>query len=456
MKASRPPQPTAASVATQNACTVCMPLGACLAYRGIEGAMPFLHGPQGCATYIRRFLIGHFREPMDIACSGFHEESAIFGGRRDLHRGLDNVAKQYEPRMIGIATTCLAETIGDDVPGLLHVYEAERVGTPSLARASTPSYQGTHADGYHAAVHAVVSQVACKAPPAEPSETPHLNLFPNMLSPADLRYLNEFVADHGMGCTLLPDYSETLDRPVLAEYERIPAGGTPLEAIRAMSGAKASIQLGRAVPSQYDAAEALHAACGVPARRLGIPIGIRETDAFVDALKDLGGHGAPKHEQERGRLTDAYVDGHKYCFGKRVAIVGEADLVIGLASFAAETGAVPALCATGGRSGGFGSSLAETLDTPPDTVAEGVDFSDIERLLGDADVDLILGTSRCAPMARRLDVPLVRVGMPIHDRIGAQRLLHVGYRGTQALFDALVNTLIAREQDGGDAGFVTM
>ena len=33
-------------VSTTNACKLCTPLGACLAFRGIEGAVPFLHGRQ--------------------------------------------------------------------------------------------------------------------------------------------------------------------------------------------------------------------------------------------------------------------------------------------------------------------------------------------------------------------------------------------------------------------------
>ena len=53
--------------ATRNACKLCAPLGASLAFRGVEGAVPFLHGSQGCATYIRRYTISHFREPVDIA-----------------------------------------------------------------------------------------------------------------------------------------------------------------------------------------------------------------------------------------------------------------------------------------------------------------------------------------------------------------------------------------------------
>ena len=67
--------------------------------RGIAGALPFLHGSQGCATYMRRYLISHFREPMDIATSGFSEASTIFGGGANLRQGLGNVTSQYHPAL---------------------------------------------------------------------------------------------------------------------------------------------------------------------------------------------------------------------------------------------------------------------------------------------------------------------------------------------------------------------
>ena len=105
---------------TRNACKLCTPLGACLAFRGVEGCIPFLHGSQGCSTYIRRYLISHFREPIDIASSNFHEESAIFGGSNNFQQGALNVTRQYQPQLIGAATTCLAETIGEDMARLLH------------------------------------------------------------------------------------------------------------------------------------------------------------------------------------------------------------------------------------------------------------------------------------------------------------------------------------------------
>ena len=142
---------------TTNACKLCKPLGASLAFRGIEGCVPFLHGSQGCATYMRRYIISHFNEPIDIASSSLGEKHAVYGGAANLKLGLKNVTEKYHPKLIGLATTCLTETIGDDVPMILHEYRKE-LGTeemPEVVTVSTPSYSGTHMEGFNAAVHII-------------------------------------------------------------------------------------------------------------------------------------------------------------------------------------------------------------------------------------------------------------------------------------------------------------
>ena len=80
-------------ISTRNACKLCAPLGASLVFRGIEGCVPLIHGSQGCSTYIRRYVISHFKEPIDIASSNFSEQSAIFGGGDNLK----NSPRQPDP-----------------------------------------------------------------------------------------------------------------------------------------------------------------------------------------------------------------------------------------------------------------------------------------------------------------------------------------------------------------------
>ncbi|MDP1989964.1 MAG: nitrogenase component 1 [Syntrophales bacterium] len=440
-------------VSTRNACKLCAPLGASVAFRGIEGCIPLIHGSQGCSTYIRRYVISHFKEPIDIASSNFNEESAIFGGGDNLKKALDNLTRQYAPGVIGIASTCLSETIGDDIRLYLDQYRKAKIGEeiPLLVHASTPSYRGTHLEGFHEAVRAVVEAIAQGGPREE-----SLNILPGFLSPEDLRHLKEILADFPVGTTLLPDYSETLDGESWEEYQKLSAGGTPLPSIKAMGRAMATLQFGRCIAGQKRAATHLEETFGVPAVNLTIPIGIRASDRFFGAIREWTGREVPKkYAQERGRLVDAYIDGHKYLFGKRAVIYGEADFVVAMASFLDEIGIVPALCATGAAPGGFEREVLSMVENSRETprVVEDTDFMTMLDSAREVGAEIVIGNSKGYLLARKLGIPMVRAGFPIHDRIGGQRILHVGYRGAQQLFDRIVNTLIEAGQEGSPIGY---
>jgi len=455
---------------TRNACKLCTPLGACLAFRGVEGCIPLLHGSQGCSTYIRRYLISHFREPIDIASSNFHEDSAIFGGSKNFSRAAMNITRQYQPQLIGAATTCLAETIGEDLAQLLHDLQEKHGETAAapIVHVSTASYRGTHIDGFHSAVRELVAQLAERRSPTpreQPvqqeragSETgaPPIALFPGMVSAADLRHLKEILADFGLPFTLLPDYSETMDGATWSEYEKLQSGGTPIAGIRRLGSAQSSIEFGRVLEGANTAGTVLQNNFGLPRRLLGLPMGIRESDAFFNALAEIAGCETPvKHQRERGRLVDSLIDGHKYVFEKRAIVFGEEDLVIGLTALLCEIGVTPVLCASGGKSNQFEKCLrAAAPELPEETlVKEGFDFAEIAELAPSLKPGFLLGSSKGYSIARKLNVPLIRVGFPIHDRFGGQRVLHLGYRGAQELFDRIVNTLLEVKQETSTVGY---
>jgi len=438
---------------TRNACKLCTPLGACLAFRGIEGCIPLLHGSQGCSTYIRRYLISHFREPIDIASSNFHEESAIFGGSKNFSQAALNITRQYQPQLIGVATTCLAETIGEDMGQLLHDLK-EKHGENAVApivHVSTASYRGTHMDGFHSAVRELVEQLA-----VEGGKSSRVALFPGMVSTADLRHLKEILADFGLPFTLLPDYSETMDGATWSEYEKLQSGGTTLADIRALGSAMATIEFGRVLEGTDTAGTVLQDKFSISRRLLGLPIGIRESDTFFNALGEIAGCETPvKYQRERGRLVDSLIDGHKYAFEKRAVVYGEEDLVIGLTALLCEIGVKPVLCASGGHSKQFEKCLRAAAPGLPaeSLVKEGFDFAEIAEAAPDLKPDFLIGNSKSYSIARKLNVPLIRVGFPIHDRIGGQRVLHLGYRGAQELYDRIVNALLEVKQETSPVGY---
>ncbi|MDR1986624.1 MAG: nitrogenase [Treponema sp.] len=447
-------------VATGNACKLCAPFGACMALRGIEGCIPLIHGSQGCATYIRRYGISHFREPLDIASSNFTEAAAIFGGRDILFTALDNVSRSYKPAAIGVTSTCLSETIGEDVPRYLRQYEAERqdqAPLPLLFYASTPSYRGTHTDGFHEAIWAVLSTLigTREDRPVQGSEGTRVNLISSFVSTEDLRELHSILRSFEAPYTLIPDYSESLDGPSWETYQKLPEGGTKLADIRAMADAVGTLYLG--YPPGKDGGQWLWENHGIPLTRLELPIGIENTDRFFEALATLTGREIPEPwQKQRGRLIDAYIDGHKYGSGKRAILYGEEDLVAALASFLDEIGVIPIIAATGRAGSGFAQRIQQALKNTPaeePLIMDDADFISILERAKTLEADFIMGHSKGLYLSRELGIPLVRCGFPIHDRIGGQRLLHLGYRGTLNLFDLLCNTLLQAKQDQVSKGY---
>jgi nitrogenase molybdenum-iron protein NifN len=444
--------PETSKPVTQNACKLCAPLGACLAFRGVEGCIPFLHGSQGCATYMRRYLISHFREPIDVASSNFHEENAVFGGSSCFQEGIRNVLRQYHPQLVGAATTCLTETIGEDMPRLLLDFKKQYDSAVPIVQVSTASYCGTHMDGFHDTVRALVEQLSVGG-----EKHRRINLFPGMVSAADLRHLKEILADFNLPCTLLPDYSETMDGVTWDRPEKLQPGGTPVSDIAMTGSNRATIEFGRTLEFRDDTAGAvLNMKFDVPRHGIGMPVGMLETDRFFTLLEMLSGRPTPeKYNGQRGRLLDSYVDGHKYVFEKRAVVYGDEDLVIGLTAFLCEIGVVPVICASGGHSRHFAESLRRAVpELPGETqIKENCDFTEIAEAASELNPDFLLGSSKGYALARKLDVPLLRVGFPIHDRIGGQRVLHLGYQGAQDLYDHLVNVLLERKQNQSTVGY---
>lgn len=445
----------AVAATARNTCKLCAPLGACLAFRGVEQTVPLLHGSQGCATYIRRYMISHFKEPIDIASSNFDERAAVYGGEANLRLAVENVVRQYHPRMVGVATTCLSETIGDDVRAHLRAIGREcGADGPALVHVATPSYAGTHTEGYQAAVKAIVETLAVPT-----AKHDRVNLLVGAVSPADLRMLKRTVRDLGLTATLLPDYSETLDAPAWSEYQVLPAGGTRLSEIREMSGARATVELGLGCHRERSAGQYLEERFGVPSYRLPLPIGVEQSDRFWEVLSSLADRPVPtEYVAARGRLIDAYVDSHKYLFGRKAMLYGEPEFVLAMAAFLTEIGMVPVVCATGSVDPQLRQRLMPVLGKAHAQVTTlvGTDFVNLRAAAEQAGAEIVIGSSKGYTLARDLKIPLVRVGFPIHDRVDGARMLHLDYEGSQQLFDRLTNALLGAAQDESPIGYAYM
>ncbi len=137
-------------------------LGATLAYLGIDRMLGLLHGAQGCSTFIRLQLSRHFKESIALNSTAMSEDTAIFGGWENLKAGLTRAIDKFRPGVVGVMTSGLTETMGDDVRGAIVRFRKEnpRFDAVPVVWAPTPDYCGSLQEGYAAAVEAIVGTLA--------------------------------------------------------------------------------------------------------------------------------------------------------------------------------------------------------------------------------------------------------------------------------------------------------
>ncbi|MCS7008311.1 MAG: nitrogenase molybdenum-iron protein subunit beta [Chthoniobacterales bacterium] len=424
-----------------NPAKTCQPIGAMYAALGIHGCMPHSHGSQGCCAYHRSQLTRHFKEPVVATTSSFTEGASVFGGLANLQQALVNIFAIYNPDIVAIHTTCLSEVIGDDIPTIIKKSREEGLIPEGkvVIHANTPSFVGSNVTGFSNMCIAIVNYLAEQT--GEPTEK--INVFPGWLDPSDMREIKRLATELGVVITLCPDTSDVLDLPQTGIYEMYPRGGTPLADIRRMGDAPRTIALGKF--TAHPAAEALLEKCGVPYNALDAPIGLANTDLFLDALRKAAGVEVPSSiEAERGRLLDAISDMGQYFYGVPVAIYGDPDVVLGILRFTLELGMEPKYVFTGATGKAFETRAAQLLEEHSTSalVKSQADLFELhQRIKGDP-VQLLIGNSHGKHIARAENIPLVRAGFPILDRVGHRLFPMVGYRGAMRLLEQISNALL--------------
>ena len=410
-------------------------LGATMAYLGIDNMLGLLHGAQGCSTFIRLQLSRHYKESIALNATAMSEDSAIFGGWENLKKGIGRVIEKFHPQVVGVMTTGLTETMGDDVNSAIKQFREQHPEHDSvpIIWASTPDYCGSLQEGYAAAVEAIVSSLA----EGGTIVTDQVNLLPGAhLTPADVEELKELVESFGLTVLTIPDISNAMDGHIDDVVSPLSTGGITVEEIKKAGRSVATLYVG---DSLAKAALRLKEKFAIPAYGFTSLTGLAETDRFMEVLSAISGRPIPEKQRRwRSRLMDAMVDSH-YQFGtKKVAIALESDNLKTLTRFLAGMGCriQAALSATRTRG----------LDGLP---CENVSVGDLEDLETAAiGADLIVANSNGRQAAGKLKIGAhLRAGLPVFDRLGAHQKVWVGYRGTLNLVFETANLFQANAKE---------
>lgn len=427
------------------------PVGASLAFLGINKAIPMMHGSQGCTAFGKVFFVRHFREPIPLQTTAMDQVSTVMSADENVIEGLKAVCEKSTPALIGLPTTGLSETQGTDIKRLVKDFYAaypEYAHIP-VVPVNTPDFTGCLESGYALAVKAIIEvmhplqDASCeKKNMVVGKRKRQVNVLAgSFLTPGDIEHIKELIEAFGLRPLVLPDIADSLDGH-LTEMESSPLtlGGTPVSDISSMGESIATLVLGN---SLFDAADMLKERTGVPDYRLDCLMGLDAVDSFVAALAQISGKPVPeKIERQRAQLQDAMVDSHFMLGFARVAIAADPDLLYGMSRLVTEMGCEVVAAVAPAR-----ANILQDVDATQVGIG---DLEDLEIAAKHNGAQLVISNSHAVETARRLGVPLLRAGFPQYDLIGGYQRLWVGYRGTrQALFD-LANLLVEHGQHEPD------
>jgi nitrogenase molybdenum-iron protein beta chain len=439
-----PEEITERSALTINPAKTCQPIGAMYAALGIHNCLPHSHGSQGCYAYHRSTLSRHFKEPAIAATSAFTEGASVFGGQANLLQAINNIFTVYEPDVIAVHTTCLSETIGDDIPQIVAKARDEGKVPPGkyVIHANTPSYVGSHVTGFANMVKGMVDYFA----QVDGHKGNRINIIPGYVEPSDMEEIKHLAGELGVSFIMFPDTSNVMNGPQTGKYHMYPTGGTPVADLILAGSSMGTLALG--LLASGPAARALDTKCKVPCEILNLPIGLAATDTFVDTLRRIAGVTVPDSINiERGRLLDVITDMQQYFYGRKVALAGDPDHLISLTEFLVSIDMWPIHIVTGTPGKKFEARIKEiTKDVPhPVNVKSAGDLFLLHQWIKNAPVDLLMGNTYMKYIARDEDIPLVRFGFPILDRIGHSYFPTVGYRGGLRLLEKILDALLDRQ-----------
>lgn len=428
---------------TINPAKTCQPIGAMYASLGIHNCLPHSHGSQGCCAYHRSTLTRHYREPVMAATSSFTEGASVFGGQANLVQAIDNIFTTYDPDIIAVHTTCLSETIGDDVNQIKD--KAKKDGKvpegKTVIHTSTPSYVGSHVTGFSNMTKAMCMQFA----ESSGNSNGKFNIIPGYVEPSDMTEIKTMAQKMGIKPIMFPDTSDVLNGPQTGKYKMFPSGGVTREELVSTADSIGTIALGELASA--DAARALDGAWKVPCQVQDLPIGLAATDRFIDALRIAVGVSVPDSiTLERGQLLDVITDMHQYFYGKKVALAGDPDHLIPLVEFLIDIDMMPIHIVTGTPGKGFERKIAElTADLPYKiNVKAAGDMFQLHQWIKNDPVDLLIANTYGKYIARDDDIPFVRYGFPIMDRIGHSYFPSVCYKGGIRLLEKILDVLMDR------------
>lgn len=400
------------------------PMGATLAFLGIKNCMPLMHGAQGCASFTKVLFTRHFNDPIAIQTTAVNDITAVIdGGDKGISEAVENITKKVTPDLVGLFTTGMTETKGDDIKGATLLLSEKQ----KMVYVHTPDFEGGLESGWSLSVQNIIAQLI--APCARVRKDKAL-LIPNVnLSPIEVEKLKEALELLDFDVLALPDLSDSLDGHLGVKQGALSSGGISVSEIKALGDAGVVITVGRSVKKcgelfseKFPHSTHLH---------FDSLLGLEASDAFyAKVLAYLGSKSIPNSVKRwRARLQDVLLDTHFVLGHSKVIIADEPDSAYGMAKALQEGGASVEA---------FISQRSEIQEAFTCKMSIG-DFEEVEKAL--PRVHMLIANYHGERLAHKYHKALLVRGFPNYEHVGIGLRHNILYEGSCA-FLCEVNNLL--------------
>jgi len=414
------------------------PIGASLAFLGMNKTMPMLHGSQGCTAFSKVFFVRHFREPIPLQTTAMEQISTIMGADANVIEGLKTLYDKAKPELVGVITTGLSDVQGVDIKRVIREFRQlhPQCHDMQIVPVNAPDFIGCLETGFAISVITLIDELVPIVPQRiiENINNQQINvLVGSFLTPSDVEYIKEVIMYFGLNPVVLPDLSDSLDGHTTdIEFTPLTFGGTSVHSLNQLHTAKATLVIGHAL---FKAADLLKSHTKVPDFRFESLLGLAAFDRFLMTLQEISGNPVPAQlTRQRAQLQDAMLDTHFMLGQARIAIAADPDELYSFSRVLTDMGADIVAAVTTVK-----SSILQQI---PTTQVKIGDLEDLERLAYEQKAQLLIGNSHAVDTAKRLAIPILRAGFPQYDYVGGYQRLWIGYQGTRNLLFDLANLLL--------------
>ncbi len=400
------------------------PMGALLCFLGIKNTMPLMHGAQGCASFSKVFFTRHFSDPIAVQTTAVNDITAVIdGGDYSISEAVKNITKKVKPDLVGLFTTGMTETKGDDIKGATYLLR----DTQKMVYVHTPDFEGGLESGYAKSIEAIIKQLVKEK---ENINYQKATLIPNVnLTPIEVEKIKEQIELFGYETFALPDLSLSLDGHLGLKQGALSSGGISIEEIEELGDSEIVITIGNSVNK-----------CGELLKEKNEKInhlhfdtvsGLLKADKFYKALMEQKDITTPHPSivRWRKRHQDALLDTHFALGGTKVVIACEPDQILSIATTLKEAGADITAVVSPNKSVSLENDICENVIIG--------DFEDVEKALEDADllISSFHGERICVKHKKALAVR----GFPNYEIVGNQLKNDTLYEGSSYFLFEIAN-----------------